>query len=669
MGYLQSLPENVKDEINIKITEYQSKTDIKCRDVIDFTIFLRNLYINNIHTPDIIDLLLHLKKELKIYFDKKIFENLEDKKIDPNIFSELEVSHWYLEFCSAFFEDNANGFDFIIGNPPYVFTKYKEMNKDEKQYYRDCYYKDYLIIGGIQDRKRQSGKINLFCLFLNKSINLLKNNGILGYIIPNTFLRATTNDIDRKFILDNKKILKIIDLGVGIFKDVTSSTILVILQREIDMDKRNHNIVKIKDLKNFSNNIVQENFLNNVSYVFCIYLTTNIKGTFDKVKKLSDKLQIFTREYVEGIVCKTDDYDYEENINLADPKKNWRPFLKGRDINRFEIRYKNRYINFIPSNLHRSREEWIFNEPQKIISQRITGGKSVLVAAIDESQHYTFSSFNNFIKKNYFTYNYYFFLGLFNSYLLNCFYRINYTNNSNLTVNISKTFLNHLPIYRVDFTNKRDRELYELIIKLSKEITAKKKVRQDMAKQFNKYLLQNNFDDFASLDKIFDSRYKIKMNSYSIDYNNSETFNEDLSDFIKEYQVNLIQDDFLLLLCRSENSTEYKPFKKIKFLDSFIKEFFFYSINIDTQKKKTYRSPKNVMETLKRDLGVKLNRKISIDENVKIMKTIISDLRTQFKTNLTDLNNNLSEIERNLNSAIFKLYKLTDGEINILYKS
>jgi len=668
MRYLQSLPEKVKDEINIKITEYQSKTNIKTRDVIDFTIFLRNLYVNNIHTPEIIDLLLQLKKELKIYFDKKLFEKLEDKKINPEIFSELEVSHWYLEFCNAFFEDSNKGFDFIIGNPPYIFTKYRDIDKNEKDFYKKNFYEDYSV-KGVGDRKKQSGKLNLFCLFLIKSIKLLKQNGVLGFIIPNGILRATTNDIDRKIILDTTRILKITDLGEGIFEDVTLSTILLFLQKETDMDKRNHNIVKIKDIKNFSNNIVQENFLKNVSYVFCIYLTTNIKRTFDKVKKLSDKLKIFTREYVEGIVCKADDYDYEENINLADPKKNWRPFLKGRDINRFEIRYKNRYINYIPSNLHRSREEWIFNEPQKIISQRITGGKSVLVAAIDESQHYTFSSFNNFIKKNYFTYNYYFFLGLFNSYLLNCFYRINYTNNSNLTVNISKTFLNHLPIYRVDFTNKRDRELYELIIKLSKEITAKKKVRQDMAKQFNKYLLQNNLDDFASLDKIFDNQYKNKMNSYLIDYNNSETFNEDLSDFIKEYQVNLIQDDFLLLLCRSEISTEYKPIIKIKFLDSFIKEFFFYSINIDTQKKKTYRSTKNVMETLKRDLGVRLNRKISIDENVKIMKTIISDLKAQFKTNLTDLNNNLSELEKHLNSAIFELYKLTDAEINILYES
>lgn len=659
---IKTLPKDIKEEVDNEVNKLKSKSGVVIKDVIDFSIFLRNQYIENVHNPEILDLLLVFKKILKKFYDDKFLAILKNRKLDTQKFTDLNISHWYLEFCNVFFETTDAGFDYIIGNPPYVFTKYKDLDKNEKDFYKEDYYDKYTV-SGLGDRKIQSGKLNLFCLFLIKSLKLLKNKGILGFIVPNGILRATTNDIDREMILDSSKILKIIDLGERVFEGVTLSTILFFLQKESDKDERNNNVVEIEDLNNFKNKIIQEIFLDNVSKVFCIYLTPELDKIFRKINQTSVNLEIYIKEFVEGIVCEKSDYDYEMNINIADPSKNWKPFLKGRDINRFEIVYRNRYINYVPAKLHRSREEWIFLEPQKIISQRITGGKNVLVAALDENQYYTFASFNNFIKKKHFTYDYYYFLGLLNSYFLNCYYRINYTNNSTLTVNISKTFLEHLPIYRINFQDKRDKDLYDVIIKMSKDIGDKKKIRLDMLSQFDKLLGHKKMEDQISLNNIYN---KSALNLYKIDITNSEEFNTDKECVIKEYQVNLLTNDYILILYRDKDSISFKPLLKLKFLDPLIKEYFFFSLNKDTLKKKTYRSQKNAFNTVQNDLFLRVDKKKNEIVNVKQMNDIITDLRSQYKVNLTDLNAEIKKLEISLNNAIFNLYKLTPSEIKTI---
>ena len=61
----------------------------------------------------------------------------------------------------------------------------------------------------------------------------------------------------------------------------------------------------------------------------------------------------------------------------------------------------------------------------------------------------TFASTNNIVLKKEYNDYYKFFTGLLNSKLMNWFYSNNFSNNSNLTVNISKTFLETLSIPKI----------------------------------------------------------------------------------------------------------------------------------------------------------------------------------------------------------------------------
>ena len=109
-----------------------------------------------------------------------------------------------------------DGFDVVIGNPPYVqLQSIKQMSK----IYQAQKYTTF----------NKSGDI--YCLFVEQGINLQKENGVLCYIMSNKWLQAEYGQQLRSFIID-KCILNIVDFGdIQIFENVTTYTCIVLLQK------------------------------------------------------------------------------------------------------------------------------------------------------------------------------------------------------------------------------------------------------------------------------------------------------------------------------------------------------------------------------------------------------------------------------------------------------
>ncbi|WP_343750780.1 Eco57I restriction-modification methylase domain-containing protein [Lentibacillus halophilus] len=93
-----------------------------------------------------------------------------------------------------------NGFDFIIGNPPYV--RIQDMDKDQrtmlKQHFKTC----------------NSGSFNLFYAFIELSCQSLREDGKMGYIIPNHLFKMKSAQPLRELLINDQVITKVID-----FKD------------------------------------------------------------------------------------------------------------------------------------------------------------------------------------------------------------------------------------------------------------------------------------------------------------------------------------------------------------------------------------------------------------------------------------------------------------------
>jgi len=351
---------------------------------------------------------------------------------------------------SSFFDpewmfDIKEGFDIVIGNPPYVFTRDVDFGIDFKAYVEKEYFSK--IIRGKKSKAIQSGKINLFAVFAMKGLLLSKKGGCLTLIIPNNILRTTTYDIIRKYFLEQSHINQIVDLGSGVFENVTASTVIFNVLNNISTN----NTSIITDIQNietreFTINIIdQKQFFGNVSYSFNIYLEDKSIQISDAIKSNHIKLGDMCVDIIEGIVA---------HKHLIEPimAKGYVELLEGKDIKCFFIDSPKNYLLWDKSQIHRSRPDYVWDSAYKIVIQRISGGKRPLVSAVDRNCYKTFASVNNLLLKEKYFNQYYFISAIINSYVVNWYYANNFSNNSNLTVNISKTYLDELPVVPFNLT-------------------------------------------------------------------------------------------------------------------------------------------------------------------------------------------------------------------------
>lgn len=111
----------------------------------------------------------------------------------PNIKIEIRQEN-FLEACTAGIHEK---YDIIIANPPYVRTQIMGSN----------------IAQDIAKQFQLTGRVDLYYGFLICVKQLLKSDGIAGYITSNKFLTIKSGTTVRNFMIENYKIYKIIDFG------------------------------------------------------------------------------------------------------------------------------------------------------------------------------------------------------------------------------------------------------------------------------------------------------------------------------------------------------------------------------------------------------------------------------------------------------------------------
>jgi len=362
---------------------------------------------------------------------------------DPEIANE-KAFNWKNEFPDVF---KNGGFNVVIGNPPYVFGGNKGIKKEEKDYFKKQY-------------KTGSGKINLFTLFIEKSNIVLAKNGKFSFIIPNTFLRVTSYHNSRKFFIENFQFIELADLGTGIFQDAVTTAIILVAEKNVpDLDEY------VKIIKDFSGKFSKLQIKNIIANNFVI--TSNVSSIklklINKILFKSIPLGSECQEMIFGVVITKN----KEEIVFNKPKEGLKPFLEGKDINAYYIKPIHSYLNYQPELLHRARTPKIFEASEKLLVQRITGGKRPLKVAYDSQSFYNKESINNIIVKKTSLLETKFVLALLNSSLINWFYNIQFTNESNLTVNISKEYLSRIPI-KIPSNQKLMIEKVELMLSSKK---------------------------------------------------------------------------------------------------------------------------------------------------------------------------------------------------------
>ena len=170
-----------------------------------------------------------------------------------------------------------------------------------------------------------------------------------------------------------------------------------------------------------------------------MFADETINNLLLKISSGNSVLGDYCIDIIEGIVA------HKELIGEK-PLTNSYPLIEGKAISRFGKLTANKFIIWDKKKIHRARPDYLWEASKKIVLQRISGGNLPLTATIDTDKYKTFASVNNIILKEQYHNYYENILALLNSKVLNWFYANSFSNNSTLTVNISKTFLEKLPI-------------------------------------------------------------------------------------------------------------------------------------------------------------------------------------------------------------------------------
>ena len=284
--------------------------------------------------------LANLLEQNKMFAPKDAEQLAEWNPYDQNAVSPFFDAEWMF--------NTAEGFDIVIGNPPYI-----QLQKDSGKLanlYEAQNYKSFAKTGDI------------YCLFYEKGCNLLNSTGRLCFITSNKWMRAGYGEKLRDYFAKNVNPKLLVDFaGVKVFESATVDTNILLFEKGKNEGKTLSctTIALTKDgLSNLSDFVKQNScdcsFTTKESWVILSPIEQSIKKKIESagvplkdwdisinygIKTGFNDAFIISGEKREEILnnCKTKE-ERKKTDDLI------RPILRGRDIKRYEYNFADLYL-------------------------------------------------------------------------------------------------------------------------------------------------------------------------------------------------------------------------------------------------------------------------------------------------------------------------------------
>ncbi|WFA75359.1 Eco57I restriction-modification methylase domain-containing protein [Streptococcus suis] len=210
----------------LQATIYGVDIDLSAVEVCKFSLLLsciRNISFTELAQLKQEALLPNLDNNIKFgnsLVDDKFYDYYSNSSDSNNILDIVEKISPF-DFNEEFGKDIK--FDLVIGNPPYTRSqKLAKYSPIEYQYFK-AKESNY--------RSAQISSLDKYHLFVERGLHLLRENtGVLGYIIPNRFIKEKNQNIFRNILFENRSVKKIINYNeIQLFQKVSAYTCLLFL--------------------------------------------------------------------------------------------------------------------------------------------------------------------------------------------------------------------------------------------------------------------------------------------------------------------------------------------------------------------------------------------------------------------------------------------------------
>jgi len=300
--------------------------------------------------------------------DQELREKLANLLSEDNCFAPedaKQLSEWNpydQNAVSSFFDPEwmfgvSDGFDLVIGNPPYLRIQgIRNSNSD---------FADYLVA----NYNSATGSFDLYVAFVERALQLISSNGIVNFIMPVKWTNAAFGKGLRDVVSKQKAAKKIINFSEYQVFNASTYTGLQWFKPNSDcleyyeLDRNLESSVELKSylesLSKDTSSIVNTDKLNKDTWVLA---SSEVSKLLNKLNEQPLRLEDVFEKIFQGIATSKDDvyfiYDCTEtqstitgeskqlNKRVTIEKGLVKPLLKGEDVHRYDNLSSNRYVIF-----------------------------------------------------------------------------------------------------------------------------------------------------------------------------------------------------------------------------------------------------------------------------------------------------------------------------------
>jgi adenine-specific DNA-methyltransferase len=337
---------------------------------------------------------------------------------DPQSSADFFDPHW------MFGRSLADGFDIVIGNPPYL-----QLSKTEN------------ITDSYKDRlktryKTSGGRFNTFIFFIHLAMETLKKHGTMSYIVPNTLLTQDYYHETRSLLLRNR-MRSIVQYTKLPFENAVVENVTFVATR--DESVKDYDISIFEDDLSDATLLAaksRDSFLANRKAAMTIYAAAIMDEVFAReLPTLSSFCHVNQAIALKG--------DRKLSLRSSNPDGEFFRLLDGRNIGRYQIKWDGVYFEYDESKIHSCKRQDIFLTAEKLLFRRVSED---LMFAYDDNQFFALNTLVVVNLREGQTESLKYLLALLNSSLMNYLYKKRFKSTKKVFSEIQARTVGQLPI-------------------------------------------------------------------------------------------------------------------------------------------------------------------------------------------------------------------------------